>query len=266
MILIRYSEIFLKGKNRIDFERRLIENIRAMLKAHSSPARVIPERNRILIDDDSATYLKEVFGIHSISVAKRLPIDLEILKREALTMAKEENFKTFRISTQKLNKDVAMTSVEFDRLIGEEVYETLKKKVDLKNPELTIYVEMLREAYIFTRKIQGPGGLPLGSEGKVFALVDDEDGLLAAKMIMRRGCIVYPVSLSKNTFYEEIERLSPGFSIKPIRISSFKELDPLVEKLDAKAIVVPDTLSDIKKYDTALPILRPLITVLPKKY
>lgn len=264
MIIIRYSEIFLKGKNRINFERRLVENIRFALKDHNSESKIRAVRNRILVDDDNASYLKDVFGVHSISIAKGLPIDIAILKEEAFHIAEsnKDKFKTFKIDTKRINKDNQLNSVTIDRDVGERIYEELQKKVSLDNPEFTIYLEIIDEAYIFTEKIAGPGGLPLGVEGKIFALIEDKEGLTAAKMMMRRGCIVFPIYFEENKFKDEIQKLSPGFKIKEFKIAAFDELDQIAYKLDVKAIAVPDTIAAIKDYSTGLPIFRPLISTL----
>ncbi len=267
MIIIRYSEIFLKGKNRINFERRLVENIRFALKANGSQSKIRAVRNRILVDDDSAIYLKEVFGVHSISIAKGLPVDIAVLKEEAFKIAQEnkEKFTTFKIDTKRINKDNQLNSVGIDRDVGDRIYEELHKKVSLDNPQFTIFIEIIDEAYMFTQKIAGPGGLPLGAEGKVFAIIDNEDGLTAAKMMMRRGCIIFPVYFKDNKAKDEIQKISPGFKIKEFKIESFeelKELDLIAEKMDVKALIVPDTIDTIQEYNTALPIFRPLISTL----
>ena len=264
MILIRYSEIFLKGKNRPEFERRLVENIRLAPQQNNSSSKVILKRARILVDDDPMVHLLEkIPGIQNFSVSEPVSLDILEMRKKAISIAKTKKFNSFKVSCQRMDKDFFMNSMEIERSVGEEIFENMHKKVDLKKPELTIFIEIAeKKAFIFTEKIQGIGGLPIGISGRIFALIEDEQGLNAARLMMKRGCIVFPVYFQESTYLEKIQELSPGFKIKSFKITDFKELLSHSKKLKINTISVSDKIENIKKYNTNLLVLRPLISVL----
>jgi len=189
MLLVRYAEIGLKGKNRAKFENKLIQNIKEKI----GDVKIEKELCSILIDTDSSKIplLKEVFGIAWIADVKVCPRDLEELKSKVLELIKSKNPKTFKITTNRADKSFPMNSVEISREIGKSC-ESQNYKVDLKNYELEIFIDVLKNrALIYTEKIQGPGGLPVGVSGKVLCLLSGGiDSPVAAWLIAKRGAKV----------------------------------------------------------------------------
>lgn len=189
MYLIAIGEIFLKGKNRITFERRLIKNIREALNL--KPDELIKFRNRYIISKDTGiSNLKRVFGI--IFYVKCIKSELDKINEIALSMVTNE--KTFRISARKsitLNK----SSTGLNEEIGSYI---LSRKPDLKvnlnNPEININIEELRNrAYLYTANDIVPclGGLPLGTGGFAHLKVDDEiNSTVAGFLVMKRGIVI----------------------------------------------------------------------------
>jgi len=190
MIIIRYDEIGLKGKNRIYFENELVENIKNQIKKSGYESHIERIRGRIIVDSQAPlTIYSKIFGIRSYSPAIESSLDLDEIYNSIRNLIAEKKFKTFRISTQRLWKGYEKTSMEINEKIGEFVIRDFSKKVDLEKPDLNIGIEILNDrSYIFTEKYQGPGGLPYGIEGKVLMLISGGiDSPVASYLLMKRG-------------------------------------------------------------------------------
>jgi len=118
-----------------------------------------------------------------------VPLDIEALKREAVSAARGHRAKTFRVATRRADKRFPLNSMEIDRQVGAEVASVLGLKVDLNDPELTITIEILPgSAYIAGGKHPGAGGLPVGISGRATVLLSGGiDSPVAACRMMRRG-------------------------------------------------------------------------------
>lgn len=261
MIIVRYGEIGLKGKNRKFFEKKLVENIKDCLKRNSFEGTVVRRESRILVDApyESLSVIKNVFGIVSISYAKELPLDYEIIKQEVLEYAQSKQFNTFRITCNRPNKKFPKTSMEIERELGELIFETLKKPVSLKEPQENFRLEIMEKVYLFTEKIEGFGGLPAGIEGNVAVLIENEYSQLAAWLMMKRGCNVYPVAYEeKDLLFIQKYAYGQKLSLKIIKTTS--DLNEYMEEYHCKALVVNDCdINTIRQQETQAILLRPLI-------
>ncbi len=262
-VLVRYNEIGIKGQNRPYFEKVLVNNIKDCLRRNNVGfSDVKREYGRVVMatnDKNSINYIKNVFGIASISPAMKIKADIETMKNTAMLIAKENDIenKTFRISCTRLNKKFPIESQKVNMIVGEYIFENNKTKVDLKNPDINIGIEVIGdEAFLYTQTIQGFGGLPLGTQGKVFALMEDERSILAAWSIMRRGVVVVPVAFSDFDI-KVLNNYDYGHDAKLMKIKSLKELENIDKNI--KGIVVNQTLKTFKKIDTELVIFRPLL-------
>ena len=205
MYLVSIGEIFLKGNNRNNFERKLMRNIREALEL--SPNDLQRYRNRyIILKDENINKLQRIFGVYSYS--KCIKCDLDKIKETALSLIKNE--KSFRISAKRFHS-VTKSSTEINIEIGDYILENKNIKVNLENPEINIRIEEIsKKAYLYTEIIKGPGGLPVGTSGFVFLRVNDEvNSTVAAYLIMKRGCTI---SLSKELSL--IRKFEYGFNIK----------------------------------------------------
>jgi len=260
VIIVRYSEIGLKGNNRIVFEKKLISNIKDCLKKNKVKYEKIQRlRGRIIIfTEQKLNCLKYVFGISSFSSALVLEPDINEIQKAVSNLIKNKKFNTFRVSAQRLNKDFSLTSPEIERTIGSFVCEKLNKKVSLKNFDLEIGIEILDNAYVFTERVKGLNGLPVGCEGRIISLIEDKNSLLASLLIMKRGCYVIPVSLEK-TDISLIKKYAYGFEPELLIIKNFDELDSISKEYNAKAVVVGQTFENFKELELKTMVLRPLI-------
>lgn len=208
LILVRYGEISLKGKNRPAFENRLVSNIRRAL-AGTGRAGIVKLRGRLMIelqDMDTAEALSRlgrVFGIVSFSPARRVKADEESIYEAALVSLQkgmerkgftldDERSKpvTFRVTVKRADKSFPLNSMELSRRVGAHLLGSVPGlKVDLHNPELVVSVDVREgHAYIFSETLPGPGGLPVGVSGKGMLLLSGGiDSPVAGWMSMKRG-------------------------------------------------------------------------------
>ena len=198
---IHYHEIALKGRNREYFEQRLVRNIQLALR-DLGVNRVENLRSRILVQlpsdaklDLVQERLARVCGIANFSLGLGLPLNLAEPNLDQLTGAiieelRQQSFSTFRVTAKRADKRLSLTSMDVERTVGASICEATGKRVSLKDPDLTVYIELLtKEVYFSVDKIQGPGGMPVGVSGKVACLISGGiDSPVAAYRMIKRGC------------------------------------------------------------------------------
>jgi thiamine biosynthesis protein ThiI len=196
-IIIHYSEIGLKGKNRRFFENRLIDNIRHALKSskvsiHRRYGRIIGEPSEISDMDNIKTILERLPGIAYFSFGIRTRPDIEEIKQATVEVLKSRSVHTFGVAAKRSNKMFPMTSDEINRVVGRHIVESRAKKVDLKAPDIFVYIEICeKEVYVYGNKHPGIGGLPVGAAGRIVgSLSGGIDSPVAALLMMKRGCRV----------------------------------------------------------------------------
>jgi len=141
-------------------------------------------------NDQIRRRLASVFGVANFSFVERTVVDLEALKSNILESLKGKEFSSFRIQTKRADKTFPLNSPDVNREVGGAVKAYSNARVDLKNAELTIGIEILsRDAFFSLEKIPGPGGLPVGASGRVISLISGGiDSPVAAYRMMQRGC------------------------------------------------------------------------------
>ena len=195
-IIIRYCEIHLKGKNRGYFEKLLKENIKNSLKGIECTFSVLHSRYLIENFSDSdypiiCGKLDKIAGIHTYSKALVVTNDYEKIKEAVFLLAEKLNG-TFRITTNRADKNFPMDSMTISREIGGDVLEKFapKLKVDIKNPDNTIYIDMREDGttFVYTEIIKAISGMPVGSAGKGLLLISGGiDSPVAGYMMCKRG-------------------------------------------------------------------------------
>lgn len=200
MIIIHYSEIGLKGGNRDYFENRLVQNIKQSLKANIDLeytckkifGRIIVEFNKELTKKEVETIqglLGKIFGIANFSFGFKVEALFSEIESVILKRAKIDNYKTFRISARRSDKYFPLNSQELNMKMGEIVFNECKKKVNLTNPDLNFFIELVgKSAYIYFNKTKGLGGMPVGVSGKAIVLMSGGfDSPVAAWYALKRG-------------------------------------------------------------------------------
>lgn len=208
LIIARYGEVGLKSqKVRSRFERKLVKNIKSAIDCD-----VDRNQGRIYIFpqkfDDAIMNLNRVFGIVSYSPAISTYTDFEDIDK---TLGEyvgnlisenilDENTK-FAIRCRRVGEH-EFSSQEMAAFCGGVVRKRILAPVDLTNPDLTIFVEVRGEdTFIYHEKIPGPGGLPLGTQGKVVCLVSSGiDSPVATYLMMKRGCEVIAMYCDNDPF------------------------------------------------------------------
>ena len=195
-VLIRYHEIALKKGNRPYFTELLKRNILASVKdlgpkeIRSLPARLLLTFKNPVDSDVAIKRISTVFGVANFSLVQRTERDMNELRSAILAGLNGAQFASFRIDTQRGDKTFPIHSPEINRQLGAAVKERSGSRVDLTNPEFTIFVEILpKDAFFGFNKIPGAGGLPVGGSGRVVSLISGGfDSPVAAYRMMQRGC------------------------------------------------------------------------------
>jgi tRNA uracil 4-sulfurtransferase len=198
-VVVHYAELALKGRNRPWFLNTLVRNMREAL-AGEDVVRVSTLMGRIGIKlgpraDWPAIRerLSALPGIGNFARATHVAPDLDAIASgvvaglPAVALAKAGSF---RISARRADKRFPVPSPEIERIIGRRVQDATGWRVDLSNPEFTIYVEVLTaDAFFFFGKEPGAGGLPVGTSGRVMSLLSGGiDSPVAAWRMIKRGC------------------------------------------------------------------------------
>ena len=199
ILIVKYGEIGVKGKNRYIFENKLIKNVKNILKPIGK-FNVYKEYGRIYVDLDGYDYeevveeLKKVFGIVGVCPAVRAEKDYNLLKELALKMLEEkieQGYKSFKVDSRRGDKDFKLTSQEMSLDIGGYLVSQVKDKiaVDVRNPEVKIHCELRQNhVMVYSDTIPGYGGLPLGTNGRAMSLLSGGiDSPVASWMVAKRG-------------------------------------------------------------------------------
>ncbi|WP_424534703.1 tRNA uracil 4-sulfurtransferase ThiI [Sphaerisporangium viridialbum] len=202
-VLLKLGEVVLKGKNRELFERQLQMNIKSALKSmgvkvdvrqrHGVIAILLPEGTGVETADAIAARLTDVMGLVWIHRAWRVAKDPDAVTAAALELVagrpEVERKATFAVRSRRRDKRFPLRSNELDRMVGGEINDKYGLPVRLKNPELTVHIEVDRdEVFVFTDGLPGQGGLPVGTSGRGLVLMSGGiDSPVAAYRMLRRG-------------------------------------------------------------------------------
>ena len=205
--LIKYAEIGIKGKNRYLFEDALLSHIHHALKRLDGQFTVTKESGRIYahagapFDYDEVTEaLTCVFGVAAVCPLKRVEdLGFEALKKQVVEYIEEtypDKSFTFKVNTRRVNKQYPGSSEQINRDLGEVILETFPQtKVDVHQPDVLLNVEIRPKGVnLYSRVIPGPGGMPVGTNGRAMLLLSGGiDSPVAGYMIAKRGVTIEAV-------------------------------------------------------------------------
>ncbi|MBP6409090.1 MAG: tRNA 4-thiouridine(8) synthase ThiI, partial [Fusobacteriaceae bacterium] len=197
-IILREGEMVLKGRNRRDFEYRLIKNVKRVTKDFKG---VSVERSygRIYIRNANENTMeiikgvKLIPGIYNISPIMKTDKNLDNIKAKALEMLKKAivGKKTFKVEAKRADKTYPLDSMEISRQVGGYILAMFdgELSVDVRNPDVVVNVEVtFTAANIYSEKIEGAGGLPIGTSGRGLTLLSGGiDSPVAIWMGLKRG-------------------------------------------------------------------------------
>ena len=194
IILIKYGELTTKKDNRKLFINTLEKNILEKTKSYNT--KIKKDRSRMYIEYNQENEkeiiktLKNTFGIHAFNIVNKVHTNKEEIEKEIYENLKKENYKTFKVVTNRREKSFPISSMEFNRQIGAFILKNIPNiKVDVHNPEIYINIEINKEdTYIYYNEIKGPGGYPVSVAGKgLLMLSGGIDSPVAGYLSLKRG-------------------------------------------------------------------------------
>ncbi len=193
-LIVHEHELTLKGGNRGWFEDRLIDAARTVfdgLIEHDvlrAGGRLIIKVSQEVDPDELQRRSRRLFGAAFVVLAQEVSRDFDVILNEVKNI-RVDGAKTFRIRTQRADKSFPLTSQEVNERIGAAVQEATGWSVNLDEPDVTIYIEILRDrAFVGIHRFDAPGGLPIGSSGRFMVMLSGGiDSPVAAYEIMKRG-------------------------------------------------------------------------------
>ncbi|MEM3445090.1 MAG: THUMP domain-containing protein [Thermoplasmata archaeon] len=265
VILVRYAEIALKSNYvRNTLEKALIRNIEDKLIEQKIQAKIERDRGHIYITSDKQqevqALLARTFGVVSFSPCIKCSTALEEIERNVLDVVAKVcgSRKTFAIRARRAG-EFGFTSMELAKHLGAAVLGNFPNlAVNLNKPELEIHVEVRHSgAYIYTEKLAGPGGLPYGTQGRVVALVATEEDVVAAWLMMKRGCRLFCLGGEKFSRVlgewapVRVEGLEPSMA-NAIRIAKKRRALGIVSGMDAEELL--KVLPEPAEFPVFLPV------------
>jgi len=214
IILLKLGEIVLKGLNKRTFEKRLMRNVRCVIKRLGDFDMKIAQSTIYIIPgesfdiDGAMVLLTKIFGIASVVRSYETKKDLESIKQLISKVFSNDlmNAKTFKCAAKRSDKQFPMKSPEICALVGEYILENFQHlTVNVSDPDVVINIE-IRDygAYVHTGKIQGAGGMPVGSNGKATLLLSGGiDSPVAGYMTAKRGVELNAVHFYSHPYTSE---------------------------------------------------------------
>jgi thiamine biosynthesis protein ThiI len=195
-VVLHYGELALKGRNRPWFLATLTKSVRSALRGLKvKRVRSLIGRIIVTLEDDREwpevrERLAALPGISNFALARHMPMDLDAITAAIVAELPDRPVRSFRVRARRADKRFPVPTPDIERHIGTHVQAARGWAVDLSKPELVITVEFLTDdAYYFFERVRGTGGLPIGTGGRVMALLSGGiDSPVAAWRIIRRGC------------------------------------------------------------------------------
>ena len=211
IILLKYGEISLKGLNRPMFEKQLLANVAKALaplgkfSIRKSQSTVYVEPLGDDIDMQAATErLSKVFGIVNICPAAKCQKTIEDIERTTLECLSQIdlNGKTFKVEAKREDKQFPMNSPQLCRHMGAVILKNTEGlSVNVHNPDILVQIEIRKEAFIFTQKVSGADGMPVGTAGRAALLLSGGiDSPVAGWMISKRGVVLDAVHFHSHPY------------------------------------------------------------------
>ena len=198
--LIKYAEIGVKGKNKYLFEEALAQQVKYALKRCEGEFKVTRTEGRIYVHalsefdyDETVDNLKTVFGVSAIcpvvAVSDEGFDELAKTVVDYVDQVYPDKNMTFKVQARRARKNYPLNSMELNMELGAAVLDAYPEmRVDVHSPQMRLYVEIRERIYIYSIEIPGPGGMPVGSNGKAMLLLSGGiDSPVAGYMIAKRG-------------------------------------------------------------------------------
>ncbi len=214
VISVSLGEIVLKGRNRVHFENKLVHQIKRAI-SDIGYEKVYKEQGKVYIEGEESDFedlinrLEKVFGLVYISPCIRTDKNIDSIEKAVLKAIEEkinkDSPKTFKVETNRADKTFKPESPKLSSDMGAVVLRNIDGlKVDVHNPETYIYIDIKESAYIYTDRIEGARGMPLGTNGKGMLLLSGGiDSPVAGYLMARRGVGITAVHYHSYPFTNE---------------------------------------------------------------
>ena len=268
VLLVRFGELALKSRFvRRQLRDRLIANIQDLFAAESVECITEADEARVYVHvndlETSLAILRRVFGVVSVSPATEVHADLDSLRKAVLLEASESMSagQSFALRPRRVGTH-PFTSQDLARELGEDIRRARPNvRVNLKDPDVAIHIEVRHNrAFVFREILRGPGGLPLGSQGRALAVVQDDAGMVAAWMGMKRGCRIAVAAPDGERLVEPLRRWD--VRLKVLGLPSDGDVRELVRIARAQAVFLGTTWSGFdptKRLRLDIPTFEPVI-------
>lgn len=266
-LLVRYGELGLKSPSvRRRFENALIDDIRRRHALAKTPCVISQSRGRLFVDSDdwhkSCEILTRTFGVVSFSPVERVSSNIDELAKATVEFSRPVLYPgaTFAIRSRRSGNH-PYTSQTLAEKLGKAVLDDHSAsgvKVALDSPDIEISVEVReKDAYLFSSVLSGPGGMPLGTQGRILSILDSEPAIASTWLMMKRGCSVL-VSGTDRAFIDVLEKWYPNLKATPPAEGLFE----LAGNNECIGVTLPWTLKEIEKNGAPkgdLPVFYPLV-------
>ena len=250
VLMMRFSEIHLKGLNRPYFMRMLVERVKEAVKAVRG--RVWLSDSRVYVSDaadmeEALRRVRKVFGVHSVCRAVEMDkSDFPAILAQSVEMMRGVQG-SFKVEARRSDKRYPLDSMQINREIGHYVLERLPQlTVDVIKPQSRLYIEIRDHAYLYSEPLPAVGGMPVGTNGRATVLLSGGiDSPVAAWMIAKRGVAMSAVHFQSPPYTSERARdkvlaLGPHSGRKPVR--AYRAFGAVYRPADANSRALPPGL------------------------
>ena len=197
LISVSFGELFLKGANRKQFYNNALSHIFKNIKSIGYD-KYYTESAKLYIEANEENFeaiieqLQKVFGIAYIDIVYRTKKNeediFEAIKKSIIDAYGEDEL-TFKVQTKRVDKSFKYQSPEFNMLMGDKILDEFPNlKVDIHNPDFKVFIDIKNNAYIYSKRYAGLGGLPIGSSGNgLLMLSGGIDSPVAGYLMAKRG-------------------------------------------------------------------------------
>jgi len=267
VLLVRFGELALKSPYvRRQLRDRLVANIQDLFAAEGIECFTRADHGRVYVDVDdipaASSALRRVFGIVSFSPARETSSDPKDIAEVAVESAKRglPDGGSFAIRARRSGTH-PYTSQDLAKLLGRRIQESIPNAtVNLDAPQLEVHAEVRENrAFVFTEIVEGPGGLPMGSQGRGLALVDSDAGVVAAWLAMKRGCKVTVAARDGSKAHEPLRRWD--VHLKVLSWQPGEDVGELVRVSRSEALFLGSRIGDVGTEKPALevPVFHPVV-------
>lgn len=248
---VSFGELALKGKNRKAFEDRAVKKIMDSVKDfdiedhYKDQGKLYIKANKEDFDQ-MIDHIKKVFGIVYISPVIRVGRSVEEIEKGALQLIESKNITektSFKVEAKRSDKSFPVKSPELNPKIGGAILKKFGSKmyVDVHNPDIMVYIDVKNHIYIYSDKIKGYGGLPIGSSGRGLLLLSGGiDSPVAGFLLARRGVEISALHFHSYPFtsdraFEKVHKLAEELSYYTGKITMYSiNLLPIQREINEK--------------------------------